>query len=350
MREGGLMGRALLATALLFALASDACADPAPTVDQLREWVKDLDSPNFRTRDQAARRLRQAGADAAPELAKAARKGTTEVADRALRILGEMAEGNDATAEAAARRQLRRLADSEAGVAREAQALLDQRRNLMLAALLLTGASCREKDGKVVSVTLDSVTDLQGALPLLKHFPEIEYVSLSTKRFNDTMAPHLAELPNLEYLNLFESNIGDDGLKHLTGLKNLRNIPMGRTRVTDKGLEVISGMTQLEYVGVRGNNVTDAGLVHLKNLSNLTGLYLGETKVTDNGLKRLAPLTKLRTLYLHTTVITDAGLEHLKDHKELRSIYLGKTRTTEGGRERLKEAIPELDVLDGSDR
>jgi Leucine Rich repeat len=344
------MPRALLATTLYFALASPAWAEPAPTAEQLRDWVKDLDSSSYKTRDQAARRLRQAGPDAAPVLAKAARSGTTEVADRALRILGEMAECNDAKTETAARRQLRRLADSEAGIANEARSILNRRRNLMLTVLLFAGATCREEDGKVTSVRLDNVTDLQGVLPLLSHFPEIEYVSLSNKRFNDTMAPHLAELPNLQYLNLFESNIGDDGLKHLTGLKNLRNIPMGHTRVTDKGLEIISGMTQLEYVGVRGNNVTDAGLVHLKGLTNLTGLYLGETKVTDEGLKRLAPLTKLQMLYLHNTVITDAGLEHLKDHKELRGVFLGKTRTTEAGRERLKEAIPELKILDGSDR
>jgi hypothetical protein len=342
------MPRALLTAAVLLIAAS--AARPEPTTVQLRDWVRDLDSSSYRTRDQAAQRLREAGADAAPVLAKAARSGSSEVADRALRLLGEMAEGKDPKAEAAARRHLRRLADSDTGVAREALAILNRRRNIMLAFLVFAGATYREEGGRVTAVDLDDVTDLTGVSPVLKEFPEIEYVSLSNRRFNDTMVAHLAALPNLQDLNLYRSSIGDEGLKQLTGLKNLRRLPMGESRVTDEGLKAIAGMTQLEYVGVRGNNVTDAGLVHLKGLTNLTGLYLGETKVTDDGLKRLAPLTRLRELYLHSTGITDAGLEHLKELKELRSVYLGKTKTTEDGRMRLREAIPGLEVLEGPSR
>lgn len=341
------MTRSVLPAVLL--LVAGLRADP-PTAEQLQRWVRDLDSPAYKTRDQAARQLRQAGADAAPVLAKAARTGSPEVSERAMQLLGEMADSPDEKLEAAARRYLRRLADGESGVAGEARTLLKRKRDRILGRLTAAGARYREERGEIVSVNLDKATELPAILPLLTEFRELEELSISNRQFTDAEAKYLADLPSLRDLNLYRSNMGDEGLKHLTKLKNLRWLPMGETKVTDKGLEVIGGMTQLEYVGVRGNDVTDAGLVHLKDLTGLTGLYLGETKVTDEGLKSLAPLTRLRTLYLHTTAITDAGLEQLTGLKDLRAVYLGKTKTTEAGRLRLKEALPDLDVYDGSDR
>jgi|SoiMethySBSTD1v2_1073268.scaffolds.fasta_scaffold201983_2 hypothetical protein len=335
------MGRWLMFAIALAMTTPAVLADP-PTAEQIKDWIRDLDSSNFKTRDQAARGLRQAGADATAPLARAAKTGTAEVSDRALRILGEMADGSDAKVETAARRQLRRLAEGESKVAGEARTLLYRKRNRALAQFLLAGVAYDEQGSEVTRIDFDNCSDVPSVAPLLKEFPELETVSASTSRFADAEIKYLADLPNLNYASLYNSNISDEGLKHLTALKSLRGIAMGGTKVTDKGLQVISGMTQLEYVGVRADKVTDAGLVHLKGLTNLTGLYLGETRVTDDGLKHLAPLTKLRDLYLHTTAVTDAGLEHLREFKDLKNLYLAKTKTTPEGRARLKEAIPEL--------
>jgi hypothetical protein len=336
------MDRLLLSAVALLLASGVLHADSPATSEQIQGWIADLDSPRFRTRDRATRELQKAGPDAAAALAKAARNGSAEAADRALRILGDMTEGADKKTEEAARRHLRRIAEGSSAAAGDALAILHRKRNRLLAQLRFAGATYREEGGQVTSITLDTAGDLELILPVLKEFPELDYLSISNKRFSDANAVHLKELPSLQYLNLFESNIGDEGLKHLTGLKNLRNLPMGHTRVTDKGLEIISGMTQLEYVGCRGNNVTDKGLEHLKNLTNLTGLNLNETKVTDAGLKKLAPLTKLKHLYLATTAVTDTGLEHLREFKDLRNLDLSLSKTTSTGRARLIEALPEL--------
>src|SRR5262245_51360940 len=242
------MCRFLFPVAALLGSVAAVRADP-PTADQIQAWIRDLDNSSFKTRDQAMHGLRRAGPDAAAPLAKAARNGSTEVADRALRLLGEMADGSDAKAEAAARRHLHRLADSESNVAGEARSILNRKRNRLLLQLTFAGASYRESRDGLTYLDLDDVTDLDSVLPVLKFFPEIEELSISNKRFTDASATHLTELPNLRDLNLYRSNIGDEGLKHLTGLKNLRRIPMGETRVTDQGLKIIGGMTQLEYVG-----------------------------------------------------------------------------------------------------
>jgi hypothetical protein len=334
-----------LALAVFLVAAVGGRADP-PTADEIQGWIRDLDSSSFRTREAAAKQLKHAGSDAAPALAKAARTGSAEVSDRALRLLGEMAEGNDSKAETAARRQLRRLADSMSRVAADARLILNRRRNAALAALLFAGVAYGEEGSGVTRIDFDNSSNVPGVAHLLKEFPEVESISASTSRFTDAQAKFLADLSNLRELNLYRSNIGDDGLKYLTGLKNLRWLPMGGTKVTDGGLKVISGMTRLEYIGVRGDNITDAGLVHLKGLTELTGLNLGETKVSDDGLKQLAPLIRLKSLYLFGTGITDAGLEYLKDMKDLRDLYLAKTKTTAAGRARLKESLPDLRIPD----
>jgi Leucine-rich repeat (LRR) protein len=338
-----------LITVVVFLAATTAYADP-PTADQIQAWIRDLDSSKYRVRDRAARQLRDAGADAAAPLAKAARNGSAESSDRALRLLGDMIEGNDTRVEIAARRQLRRLADGESAVAGDARFLLNRQRHRLFAQLVFARVSFQEEDGKITTMDLDRVFDLDAVLPLLKYFPEIEDLSISNKRFGDAGAIYLADLPNLQRLNLFQSDIGDDGLKHLTGLKNLRQLPMGATRVTDAGLKTVAVLTQLEYVGVRGNNITDAGLLHLKGLTSLTGLNLAETNVTDNGLSQLAPLVTLRDLYLNSTAITNDGLDHIKNFKDLQSVYLSKTYTTEAARSRLKEALPNLTIYDDSNR
>ncbi|HVK10783.1 MAG TPA: hypothetical protein VM597_18590 [Gemmataceae bacterium] len=338
------MSRCVLAAVGLLAVVSLARAQVPPKADPIRDWIADLDNPRYRLRDRASSRLAAAGVDAVKPLAQVVRKGSPEAADRALKILGEMADGPDPKAEAAARKELRKIADLDHQAAGDARAILARRRNTILAIFQQASVRVRETRGGLTDFDLDEVTDLDKVLPLLKEFPEIESVSLSNSRFTGKHAEHLAELKNLQDANLFQSKIDDAGLKHLTGLKFLRRVPMGHSLVTDEGLKTIGTMTQLEYVGVRGNKVTDAGLAHLKNLSGLTGLYLGETAVSDNGLKHLAAFPKLQDLYLHTTGITDAGLEHLKELKDLRYLDLTRTRTTEAGRRRLQEALPDAQI------
>ncbi len=339
----------LVAILVIALFAASIRSEPASD-QQIRDWIRNLDDSSYRKRDQAAKHLQQAGPAAVAELAKAAKKGSAEVSDRAMRILGSLADGSNAKAVAAARRQLRRLADGDSHVAETARKLLNRKRYAAITQLTFASASYRENKDGMVYVDLDHVTDLATVLPALQAFPELEQLAIGNKRFTDALAAKLPEMPNLRAFNLYQSNIGDEGLEQLTRFKNLRELPIGETRITDKGLKTIGRMTQLEYLGLRGDKITDGGLSHLKDLKNLTGLYLGETKVTDQGLRQLVPLTKLQWLILEDTAISDAGLEHLKGFKDLRRLNLTRTKTTPEGRKRLKEALPDLEIYDTSKR
>jgi hypothetical protein len=327
-----------------FALGAPVPAPP-PSSAELRDAVRDLDHERYRVRTIAARKLLNAGKDAIEPLAKAAVSGTPTAADRAVKILCELAFNGTNETMTAARAALRLVAAADGPGGEGARAALRQQRGQVIDKMQLAGASFQFNDEKVRAIYFDQAKGLDSLLPLLAEFPEVEELSFSTKQFNDAGMKHLVGLKNVKWLNLYASDIGDDALKRLKEFPKLETVPMGSTRVTDAGLKHLADLTQLEYVGLRDNNVTDAGLVHLEKLTNLTGLTLQETKVTDAGLARLKPLTNLNHLRLQTTAITDAGLEHLTPLKNLRRLEASGTKVTRQGAEKLEEAIPGLTVV-----
>ena len=342
----------LVAVALFVQLPRAECA-PAPSAppfsEELREALRNLDHPRYRVRSLAAKKLLEAGLIAIAPLAEVARRGSIESADRAMKILQELAFNGGEEARAGAHAVLHQLAESKTQAREPAREILKLYRAQVMDRMQLAGAAFQFDDDKVRAVYLNQVQDLKSVLPLLREFPEIEEVSVENKKFGDQEMKHLLPLRNLRWLNLFESNIGDEGLKHLKNFPKLESIPMGHTRVTDEGLKQLAELTQLQYVGLRGDDVTDAGLVHLKKLTNLTGLTLGETKVTGAGFVHLKAMANLHDLRLYSAPITDDGLVHLHGLQSLRRIELQKTKVTANGMRRLRELIPELMIVSEPD-
>lgn len=334
------------ATIFVTLLAAHWAAAAPPTADDVRRWVRDLDDPRYRVRDAASKQLLAAGPSSVEALLSPAASADAEVADRAFKILAEMADSEDGPTQRVARDALRKLAEGSGRVSATAAAVLKKRKQDYAGRLTTLGARLEFDGDEVTDIDLDGVKEMAAATALLGEFPETKYLSASTKMFDDTAAKSLVLLPNLEAVNLYQSALGDEGLKTISTLKKLRRLPMGQTKVTDAGLKTIGGMTQLEYVGVRGNNVTDAGIKHLRPLKNLTGLNLGETRVTDAGIAELTAFPKMQQIYLQETNITDACLSNLVVLKGLEMLTLYKTRITFEGRAKLKTALPALEITD----
>lgn len=335
---------------VVLALACSPCvwADPAPkspSSEEIRLAIRDLDDEQFKVRATAARKLIAAGKLAIEPLVHAADAASLATADRAVKILEELAfKGGEETA-VPARDALHRLAKSKTQVREQAQDILKRHRGAVIDQMQKSGATFQMEDDKVRAIYLDSVQDFKPIMPLLREFPELEEFSASNKKFGDAEFKYLLPLKKIKWINLFDSNIGDETLKLLKNFPDLESIPMGRTRITDDGLKYVGELTGLEYLGLRGNNITDAGLVHLKKLTNLTGLTLQETKVTDTGLKLLSHMTKLENLRLQSTAIGDEGLKLLHPIKSLRRVDLEGTKVTAKGADDLRKAIPEAAVV-----
>jgi hypothetical protein len=327
--------------------SSSALANPAPrqaTTEEIRLAIRDLDDEQFRVRSVAARKLLAAGKNSIEPLVEAANAASIATADRAVKILEELAFNGGEDTAVPARDALHRLARSKSQVREQAHEILKRQRGIVMDKMQKAGATFQFDDDKVRAIYLNSVLDFKSILPLLREFPEVEEISASTKKFGDAEFKNLLPLKNLKWINLFDSNIGDESLKLLKDFPKLESIPMGHTRVTDDGLKYVGELTGLDYLGLRGNNITDAGLVHLKKLTKLTGLTLQETKVTDAGLIRLKDLSSLQNLRLQSTVISDEGLKQLHPLKSLRRVDLDGTKVTAKGVEDLRKAIPEAVV------
>lgn len=323
---------------------------PAPTSEEIRESIRNLDHEQYKVRSAAARKLRAAGKSAIDPLVKVTRSGTAQAADRAVKILQDLAFNSGDDTMAAAREALRKVAAANGQASEQARAALRQHRGQIMDKIQQAGARFQFDGDNVRAIYFDSAKELAPLLPLLREFPEVEELSFSTKKFGDEDFKHLVALKNLKWINLYQSSIGDESLKLLKNFPKLESVPMGETRVTDEGLKHVSELTKLEYLGLRGNNITDAGLVHLKKMTGLTGLTLQETKVTDAGLVHLKPLTSLTHIRLQSTAITDAGLEHLTGLKDLRRLDAAMTKVTQKGAEKLEEAIPGLTVATSEDQ
>ncbi len=95
----------------------------AISVDKL---IADLDSNDFKTRDQATRALVERGAEAIQPVAKAAQGASLEVTSRAIEVLHQLMQGEDRETAAAAKASLEKLAASEhRNAARRATAILN---------------------------------------------------------------------------------------------------------------------------------------------------------------------------------------------------------------------------------
>lgn len=108
--------------------AQDAPAKGAATVTplQIAQWIKDLDSDEFQTRQEATQKLFAAGKQAAAQVAKAADADNAEVTARCLDILKKLLKSDDAETKASAKAALEGLTKAKnSAVARQAEVVLD---------------------------------------------------------------------------------------------------------------------------------------------------------------------------------------------------------------------------------
>jgi len=95
-----------------------------PDSEQLARWIQQLDSDRFAERNEASRRLEEAGKAAFPALAEAALGTSREATLRALQILRRHSQEGSEASQQAARAALEKIASSDHAAARWAKEAL----------------------------------------------------------------------------------------------------------------------------------------------------------------------------------------------------------------------------------
>jgi hypothetical protein len=220
--------KTIIATMLLTAVAaSTLCVESEPLLAQqdaegVQQWVAQLDSGQFATRQQASRRLRDAGLAAIKPLVAAADGRQSEVTRRAVDVLDSLCESDDGEVAQAARDALERLARSS------------HRLPAYRASVVLRGQRLRQQRAALAEIqrlggTVSAASVEDGELV-------ISQLVLGRKwEAGDEGLRYLVKLGRIESLKLYGSQFTDDGLEYLTKLTSVQWLRLYATQITDGG-------------------------------------------------------------------------------------------------------------------
>jgi membrane-associated protease RseP (regulator of RpoE activity) len=223
--------------------AAGGLSATATSSTSIRQWIKELSSDDFGTREAATQNLTRAGRAALSEVAAAAQQDDLEVTTRAVSLLRSLLMSGDGETEEAAATALEQVAKAQvtssagqaADILRSYSEVLEQRAIHQLRQL-----------GAVVQIgnPRTGQADCQQVVLGVSWHGRISDLSL-LKRVSD-----------LEYLGFHGIPLTDDDLPTIMGLARLDTLELFGTRVTEAGVERL----RLAYPGTRIDRRSNAML------------------------------------------------------------------------------------------
>lgn len=283
--------------------AAEPVAKPANQADDnpadVAGWIAQLDSDDYGKREQATRRLAEAGASAIPGLIEAATGASLEVTVRAVDILRELASVDDVVTEDAAFAGLNQLArGTHRPAAGRATATIERlsgtRHERAIARLKERGATVNAPSDNEQAAMFPGGIVVRGGVVIVDAFEDGEVRSQA--RTTVQIGP--------------EWTAGRKGLALLGRLNGVAHLTLVGPQVTDEWMEDIGALDRLKPTGLtlRRTKVTDAGLKSLARLGSLNQLSIFHTPgITDEGASRLSALGNLQFVQLYGTKVSDTG-------------------------------------------
>jgi len=201
-----------------------AAAVDAPTEEQVAGWIKNLDNPRYKEREEATQHLSDAGIVALDPLLAVANSGQPEPADRAVWILRRLGRSRENELSLAALSRLVQLQNRPAVVAKAEAELMER-----------TLALCEQRLGPLGAEINRVLLPLNPLTPV----PGIE-VRLGERwhgKPEDLRA--VAELDQQQYFRLEGAAINDDVVKLFAEKKKLGLLHLHNTKVTPAAIDLV---------------------------------------------------------------------------------------------------------------
>ncbi|HNB22217.1 MAG TPA: protein kinase [Candidatus Melainabacteria bacterium] len=166
-------------------------------------------------------------------------------------------------------------------------------------------------------------------LYLLRHLPNLAYITLSNSTLDDDGAIALSRFPHLLGLNVSWSNITKKSIAYLTQMPSLRYLEIGGTqcdlstiklladdaRLLNLDLRGIFGVndesfapmvnSQLQFLNVESVDIGDKAAEYFAKMPNLMVISIGGTKITPKGVDALLKGSRVKTvLYTETSSLS----------------------------------------------
>ncbi len=262
------------------AMGSDASSNPAPSTDQIQQWVAALESDSYSARHAATERLILAGQPAVEAVTRAIEQGGLETIIRGIYILRQLALSTssiqtEAAAYDALQQISRRPVTTAARRAATAVQALDQIRYRRAEQHL-------EQLGTVISMT-----NVQVGPRLSQPFPSI-LIDESWRgsiedldwlpRITDARLP---EGPEVWMLSLRGPQVTDAWLQRVSSLKNIRVVQLKSTGISNEALAHLQALPELRYVELLYTPITDAALPYLSSLKSFANQVVRDSDFTE---------------------------------------------------------------------
>ncbi len=187
--------------------------------------------------------------------------------------------------------------------------------------------------------------DLGVGILALAKIRQLKELDISTCQVTDSNLAVLKSWPELRSLFCNNNPITDSAMVFIKPL-NLVDLDLRNTQITEQGVNQI-GSRQLQRLWL--SVMTDQAMPVLKRFPDLRELYVAGAAISDVGIVQLKGLKNLRILDISKTQVGDRGLGSLTGLRSLRSIYLEGTSVTPAGVDALRDALPDLTVVDAGE-
>lgn len=200
----------------------------APTVEQLEQWLADLDSDLYAQREQATDAMLAANREAVPYLQRAAHGESLEAADRAVWVLRQLADSPEQQLQLAALEVLV-AADRFPTIARDAQAALAELQSELCSKRFVElGAEfvmrpANEYAGTELTTTMnikvntnrEEWTGASSDLLLITKLRQVGKLTLASELVDDELVAKFAAIDGLNSLTLIETQVSGEMIEKL---------------------------------------------------------------------------------------------------------------------------------------
>ena len=286
----------ILVAALVAVGVGQSAIAAKPTTEMIQRWVKDLDAPRFATRRSASQRLKRAGVQAVPFLAKGVRGGSLEKTSLVIRILGHMAVNGENDQQSAARLALEKISAVSGTIAArkagESLRLISRTQEYRaIKDLKRWGARIGEQATRELGPQLlfnppriyigFGWRGETTKLGQLRFIHSVKMAILEGNRVDDQIMKHVSRMPRLEVLIVKNAKITDKGISHLQQMKRLRQLTVKYCSISDESIAMIAKLDRLSLVKLYGTKITPKGIDQLRgilefaNIDFRRGAFLG---------------------------------------------------------------------------
>lgn len=155
----------------------------------------------------------------------------------------------------------------------------------------------------------------------LKHFPDLQVLSLDGPKITDNALLRLSDLRALSSISIQNTSVTCVGLVYLEGCRPLRSLQL-QDRVIDESLVTAIGrIPGLQRLTLQ-TRIGTAELAHLEKLPKLTWLSLSNVVVSEQGADSLNRLRQINLISLSVSKANDEECGHMARLKSLESLSL----------------------------